>query len=346
MEHIFLSYSKADFKIAKRISNDLKSAGLEIWFDEVSLLPGQKWKIEIQKAIRKSSFFLTLLSTNSVNKRGFVQKEIKEALSFLDEIPESEVYIIPVRLDECEPSPYELHHYQWVDLFKDYNKGIENILRVVRSEREKDGFVEEILEDQLTQVNVYSFVDSVFVLMRHRDRYTPEHCKGVSHISSKIGAILGLSKEEIKLLSLAAVLHDIGKLAAPDLFYTSESVGINHLFDHSVIGSRALEVGGFPDEIVTGVLHHHEMLDGSGYPNGLSGENIPLISRIIAVTDAFHAAISRRSYRTPSSKPYSIDQAFAEIKQQAGIKYDYKVVNALVELSDWIKQTFILSIGP
>ncbi len=130
---IFLSYAHEDIEMAKKIYNDLKSFGLDIWFDNVFLLGGQNWKIEIKKAIKSSKYFIALLSENSVDRVGYVQKELKIALDILDLYPESGVFIIPIRLEECEPSHEKLYDLHWIDLFppSEYETGIKNILKVI-----------------------------------------------------------------------------------------------------------------------------------------------------------------------------------------------------------------------
>ena len=81
---IFLSYARDDFEIVKKIYNDLKSFGLDIWLDKISILAGQNWKVAVQKAIRKSNYFLAILSKNSVSNEGYVQKELRIALDMLE----------------------------------------------------------------------------------------------------------------------------------------------------------------------------------------------------------------------------------------------------------------------
>jgi hypothetical protein len=127
---IFLSYAREDEGIATRLFNDLSGAGLNVWFDKVSLRPGQRWKPEIKRAITQCRYFLALLSSNSVSKKGYVQKELYEALELLDEYPESETFIVPVRVEDCEPSHLRLHDIHWVDLFPSYEEGIKKLLFV------------------------------------------------------------------------------------------------------------------------------------------------------------------------------------------------------------------------
>ncbi|MBD3338652.1 MAG: TIR domain-containing protein [Candidatus Lokiarchaeota archaeon] len=131
---IFLSYAHEDAEIAEKIYTDLAKYGLNVWFDSNSLLPGQRWKVEIEKAIKNSTHFIALISDCSVNKRGYVQKELKQALDVLDEFPESEIFVIPVRLDDCEPSHEKLKDLHWVDFFPEdeYSNGVQKILNVIR----------------------------------------------------------------------------------------------------------------------------------------------------------------------------------------------------------------------
>lgn len=125
---IFLSYAHEDEEAASRLCKDFKHAGINVWFDKESLFPGQKWKSAINKAIRECQYFLVIFSTNSVTKRGFIQKEIKEALALFEEFPEDEIFIIPVRLDKCEPSYEKLRDIHRADMFPDWEHGLTKIL--------------------------------------------------------------------------------------------------------------------------------------------------------------------------------------------------------------------------
>jgi predicted aspartyl protease len=143
-EFIFLSYAREDQEIAEKLYRDLTAAGLEIWFDKESLLPGQKWKIEVKKAIKKCRFFIGLLSSNSVSKRGYVQKEIVYALDELDEFPQSEIFIIPVRVDDCKPTHENLNELNWLDLFPSYQNGLQKLLHVFKDIRTEPTIVREL----------------------------------------------------------------------------------------------------------------------------------------------------------------------------------------------------------
>lgn len=126
---VFISYAREDSDAARRLYNDLRSLGLNLWLDKESLFPGQNWEIEIRKAIKRSRYFIAMLSSNSVEKRGYIQKEFKFGLEVLDEVPESQIFVIPARLNECN-IPYEkLRKYQYVDLFPNWAGGVEKIVR-------------------------------------------------------------------------------------------------------------------------------------------------------------------------------------------------------------------------
>jgi pSer/pThr/pTyr-binding forkhead associated (FHA) protein len=118
MVQIFLSYAREDEKQVKKLYQRLFDAGFKPWMDKKDLLPGERWKSRIPRAIRQSDFFLACLSTCSVTKRGFLQKEINDALDIWQEKLDSDIYLIPVRLEDCEV-PERLCDFQWVDLFEE-----------------------------------------------------------------------------------------------------------------------------------------------------------------------------------------------------------------------------------
>jgi len=123
----FISYAREDRSWAERIARDLEANGVSTWIDTRDLLPGLRWRPAISKAIRESTHFLALVSSTSLSKRGFVQKEMRIALEILDEIPEGEIFLIPVRLDHCVPADDRLRDLQWVDLFESYEAALGRI---------------------------------------------------------------------------------------------------------------------------------------------------------------------------------------------------------------------------
>jgi len=128
---VFICYGREDREMASKLYNDLKSANITPWLDIENLLPGQIWEREITESIKRSQYFIVLLSKYSVNRTGFIQRELRLALDILDEIPESEIFLIPVRLDEETHFPDRLRHIQWVDLFPSWETGVNMIIRAI-----------------------------------------------------------------------------------------------------------------------------------------------------------------------------------------------------------------------
>jgi hypothetical protein len=129
---IFISYAREDINIAQKLYADLKNQGIAPWIDIEDILPGQKWKHVIKTTIQESKYVIILLSNNSVSKKGYIQKEVKYALDILEEYPDSETFIIPVRLDNCKPSHYQLIELHWTDLFPSYEEGKNRIIHFIK----------------------------------------------------------------------------------------------------------------------------------------------------------------------------------------------------------------------
>lgn len=113
----FLCHSSSDKAAARDLSHRLSADGVDPWIDAEKLLPGQDWELEIRKAVKESDVIIVCLSESSINKRGFVQKEIRYALDVADEQPEGAIFLIPLRLEECD-IPNRLRSKQWVDYFQ------------------------------------------------------------------------------------------------------------------------------------------------------------------------------------------------------------------------------------
>jgi len=136
---VFLCHSTDDKPAVRKLYRFLLDQGIDAWFDEDDLLPGQDWNLEIAKALDSCDIILACLSKNSVSKEGYVQREIKIALDKALEKPEGTIFIIPARLEECE-LPYRLQSYQWVDLFRD--GGREKLLKALQLRAERLGLNE------------------------------------------------------------------------------------------------------------------------------------------------------------------------------------------------------------
>jgi putative nucleotidyltransferase with HDIG domain len=166
------------------------------------------------------------------------------------------------------------------------------------------------------------------------DAYTGEHCKGVVQLSLEVAREMGLDPDQIRNVEFGALLHDIGKIAVPNEIINKPGPLDDREWEvmrrHTIEGQRMLEkIGGFMIEIGRIVRASHERWDGGGYPDGLSGEQIPLEGRIVAACDAYSAMTTTRSYRRAMS---ALD-ACAELERCAGTHFDPLVVRALLKIA-------------
>jgi len=127
MPEIFISYARSDSEVAQAVYRALKDRGLDAWLDTEDLEPGVRWKSSIHRQIHSSNYFIALLSSSSVNRKGYVQKELRQAIDILEEFPEDEIFLIPIRLDECRPSHPLLAELNWLDLFPDRELGLQKL---------------------------------------------------------------------------------------------------------------------------------------------------------------------------------------------------------------------------
>jgi putative nucleotidyltransferase with HDIG domain len=175
-------------------------------------------------------------------------------------------------------------------------------------------------------------IQAIAATVETRDPYTAGHQRQVADLARAIATEMGLSKERIEGIRMAAVIHDIGKVAVPTGILNKPIQLSEHEFgiikDHPRTGYAILKTVEFPWPIAQIILQHHERMDGSGYPQGLSGEDVFLEARILAVADVVEAMSSHRPYRPA----LGIDKALGEISQNRGVLYDDEVVEACLKL--------------
>jgi len=162
-----------------------------------------------------------------------------------------------------------------------------------------------------------------------RDDYTGRHSVQVGELARRVGVRIGMAEADLGMLEYAARLHDLGKLSVPDSILQKPGPLDEDewavMRRHPQWGAEMIaQVPGL-EELATLVVAHHERWDGSGYPNGLAGEGIPLASRVISACDAFEAMVTRRPYRAP----LTVDEALAELVAAAGTQFDPDVVAAV-----------------
>ncbi|MEV7311449.1 HD-GYP domain-containing protein [Streptomyces microflavus] len=185
-------------------------------------------------------------------------------------------------------------------------------------------------EDTAHRATIRALVQAVDI----KDTYTRGHSERVGRASVLIARELGMDPGRLEALSFAGILHDVGKLGVPtrvlrkDGPLTPDERRVMEL--HPEYGHEIVRSIGFLDQARAAILHHHERLDGTGYPYGLSGAAIPESARIVAVADAFDAMTSTRSYRRARPVP----AALAELRRCAGSQFDPRMVRALVRALD------------
>ena len=172
-------------------------------------------------------------------------------------------------------------------------------------------------------------MESLSATVDARDSYTAGHSRRVQQLALAIGRELGLSQAELDLLGHAALFHDIGKLAIPDAILlkpaslTTEEWAL--MKRHAEEGARIIDRLGFLGDAVPAIRHHHERFDGTGYPDQLTGEEIPLGARIIHVADALDSMLTTRIYR--AARPPV--EALSELKRASGSQFCPRCVSAL-----------------
>lgn len=148
---VFLCHDSQDKQKVRDLCKQLLSDSFDVWLDEIKLLPGQEWAIEIPRAVRNSHIVIVCLSHKSISKEGYVQKEIKFALDIADEKPDGTIFLIPMRLDDCEV-PDRLRKWHWVDYFETngYEK-LKNSLSLKMMSLGLNKFTTNVSSGQITQ---------------------------------------------------------------------------------------------------------------------------------------------------------------------------------------------------
>ena len=175
---------------------------------------------------------------------------------------------------------------------------------------------------------IFSFVD----MIEQRDTYTAGHTERVAQYCERIAREMGIEQKEIRKLYKAAILHDIGKVATPDSVLLKPGKLTSLDYDliklHATAGYEMLSNIAMYQELAVIILHHHERFDGKGYPNGLQGDETPLLSQIMTVGDAFDAMTTNRIYKARKEIP----EALAELQEFSGSQFHPEVVKAAVKV--------------
>jgi putative nucleotidyltransferase with HDIG domain len=192
---------------------------------------------------------------------------------------------------------------------------------------------EELKESQEKLEKAYlESIETLRYTVEAKDVYTRGHSERVAEFSVLIGKKMGLSEADLKTLRIGGLFHDIGKIGIPDAILLKESKltddEYSEIKNHPAIGKHILSNATLFQDIIPIVYHHHEKYNGTGYPERLSGEAIPLFARIAAVADTFDAMTSKRSYRNA----IPIDIVKEEIIKCSGSQFDPEVANVFLDI--------------
>ncbi len=236
---------------------------------------------------------------------------------------------------------HELIEHTDTALYQAKHEG-RNCIRQWREQEETeeiaiDRFSINDLKDKFTQLSNKmrtTYIDSTNALVNAidaKDHYTREHSQNVSRYAAMLGTALKLPEKVIETLRNASLLHDVGKIGIPqEILIKKEKLNSEEyelLKQHPVIGINILKDVKFLEKETPIILHHHERVDGKGYPHGLKGYEIPLGARILAVVDSYDAMTTDREYQKKISK----EEALEELKRCSGKQFSQEIVDAFVK---------------
>lgn len=202
-------------------------------------------------------------------------------------------------------------------------------------------YLEEQVDSARSNIMKYyeGTVEALNSTIDAKDHYTFNHSSRVAKLSSQLAEAFGLEEKVTKEIKHAASIHDIGKIGIEENILNKNGKLTDDEYElikkHPVIGVRIIQSIPFLEEAIPVILHHHERYDGKGYPEGIEGENIPLVARIVGVADAVDAMMSDRPYRAA----LSIDNVLKELKDKSGTQFDNKVVDLILSGKvslDWL----------
>ncbi len=175
-------------------------------------------------------------------------------------------------------------------------------------------------------------IESLSAAIDAKDAYTNGHSERVAYLGEQIALNLGMTHQEAERVKICGLLHDVGKIGVPEAVLCKPGhltdVEFQHIKKHPEIGYRILKDLTGLEDVLPGVLHHHERYDGRGYPHGLKGEDIPQMARILACADTFDAMSSNRAYRDAMPRA----KVLAELERCKNLQFDTDVVDAFMKI--------------
>jgi HD-GYP domain-containing protein (c-di-GMP phosphodiesterase class II) len=209
------------------------------------------------------------------------------------------------------------------------------------------GSLEIAKPDQDAAAECLCTIYTLLAAVDAKDHLTYGHAKNVGSYAVDIAEALGYSQEGVQRIRVASLLHDIGKIGIADwLLQKSEALTPDEwelIYTHPDLGVSIIKRVDSLNDCLAAIQYHHERYDGTGYPVGLKGSNIPLDARILAVADSYDAMVSSRPYRLV---PLTHEQALEELKQCAGTQFDPVVVESFLELQSLSSRATIVAQNP
>ena len=325
--------------------------------------------IQILKKILTSAGFINVHTTTDPTRALELYKEIQPDLLLLDlNMPKMDGFAVMVQLALEYPDDYlpililsgedesvrfrALHSAAKDFLHKPYDP-IEVLLRsrnivevrlLYRQVKNQNATLEEQVNDRINEIRGTRLeaIQRLAIAAELRDAGTGKHIYRMSRYCQLLATAVGFSKEQGELLLTTSPLHDIGKIAIPDTILLKPSSLEPHEFEiiktHTTLGAKMLSGSNsvFLRMAEMIALTHHEKWDGTGYPQGLKGEVIPLTGRICAVADVFDALSSARPYK----RAWTFEETIAEITRLKGTHFDPQLVEAFLDISKDIKAVY------
>ncbi len=285
------------------------------------MMPGMNGLEFLKRAKEKSPNLITVMLTGYADKENAIRSINEVGLYYYIEKPWDNNALIKIVQNGLEKKEMKETLQKNYDEIKKSHYEIQRLYELLQ----KDFHAE--------QESARSLIVSLANVIEAKDAYTEGHTRRVGSLSRTIGERMGMSKEQLNILEIAGVIHDIGKVGVSETIINKPGKLTLDEFDtmksHTIIGETILKPLGSLRECLDPVRHHHEKLDGSGYPDGLKDEEISVFARILAVADIFDALYSKRPYR--DKLPIEKAQAILLEEAEKG-QLDRHVINVLLDL--------------
>lgn len=224
-----------------------------------------------------------------------------------------EIYIILMSTHSDLAPSIELMQKLEIQAYFEKSSRFDELIMLIQGGLKYLEQVEKIKNYSLRLEN--SLIDFAKILLNTigaKDHYTEEHSKRVSLFAEKFGKYIGLSDNDIIKLKRAGLFHDIGKIGITDSILLKEGKLTDQEYEiiksHPIIGANIFESSSLFKDIAQIILSHHERIDGTGYPNKLSGDEIPFLAKVLTLCDCFDAIVSKRPYKNETTVEIGIDQ--------------------------------------